>query len=330
MDTWPGRWALQATCRVIGAFDEPVSSSTPPSPAPSETAAAQRRPVRRATAIILGVVAVQVLVLTILVTKNGAYGYFSDEFYHIACSERLAWGYVDHPPLTVALLALIRAVFGDAVWAMRLGPILATAGVIVLTGLMARRLGAGTFGQGLATLAAAVTPWYLIPASTWTLNSFDTLSWALGAYVIIGILKSENPKGWLVFGIVAGLGLLTKLSMGYLLIGLFVALLLTPNRKYFASIVDGKFRPGWHLWGGVVLAILIFLPHIVWQVQNGWPTIEFARGSARSSKPGARPVSTLTPIAFMAARSTSAGSRNAPSPKFGRSGNYSFCLDRYI
>jgi hypothetical protein len=233
----------------------------------------------RATAVILGVAAVQVLVLVILVAKNGAYGYFSDEFYHIACSERLAWGYVDHPPLTVALLALIRAVFGDAVWAMRLGPILATAGVIVLTGLMARRLGAGTFGQGLAALAATVTPWYLVPSSTWTLNSFDTFFWALGAYVIIGILKTENPKGWLVFGIVAGLGLLTKLSMGYLLIGLFVALLLTPNRKYFMSKVDGKYRPGWQLWGGVALALLIFLPHVIWQVQNGWPTVEFARGS---------------------------------------------------
>ncbi len=234
---------------------------------------------RRATAIILGVAAVQVLVLVILVGSNGVWGYFSDEFYHIACSEHLAWGYVDHPPLTAALLALIRAVFGDAVWAMRLGPILATAGVIVLTGLMARRLGAGTFGQGLAALAAAVAPWYLVPASTWTLNSFDTFFWALGAYVIIGILKSENPKGWLVFGVVAGLGLLTKLSMGYFLIGLLVALVLTPNRKYFLSKVDGKFRPGWHLLGGVALALLIFLPFLIWQVQNGWPTIEFARGS---------------------------------------------------
>ena len=96
----------------------------------------------RATAVILGVAAVQIVLFVILVGANGVWGYFSDEFYHIACSERLAWGYVDHPPLTVALLALIRAVFGDAVWAMRLGPILATAGIIVLTGLMARRLAA--------------------------------------------------------------------------------------------------------------------------------------------------------------------------------------------
>ena len=92
---------------------------------------------RRATAILLGLAAVQNLVLIIAAT-NSSYGYFLDELYFLACSEHLAWGYVDQPPLSIALLALIRAVFGEAVWVMRLGPILATAGVIVLTGLYGR------------------------------------------------------------------------------------------------------------------------------------------------------------------------------------------------
>ncbi len=122
-----------------------MSSNTPLSPASGETAAAQPRPMGRATAIILGIAAVYILILIIAVT-NDSYGYFSDEFYYLACSEHLAWGYVDHPPLSIALLATVRAIFGDAVWAMRLPPILATAGAVVLTGLMARRLGAGAFG----------------------------------------------------------------------------------------------------------------------------------------------------------------------------------------
>ncbi len=233
----------------------------------------------RATAVILGVAAVQILVLVILVAKNGAYGYFSDEFYYLACSEHLAWGYVDHPPLSVAFLALIRAIFGDAVWAMRLPPILATAGTIVVTGLMARRLGAGTFGQSLAALATALVPMYLVPATTWTVNSFDVLFWTLGAYVILGILKDDSPKGWLLFGLIAGLGLLNKLSMAFFVFGLCVALVLTSNRKYIVSKIGGKFRPGLHLWGGAALAVLIFLPHLIWQGLNDWPTIEFARNS---------------------------------------------------
>ncbi len=66
----------------------------------------------RATAILVGLAALPILIA--LVATNDEYGYFSNEFYYLACSEHLAWGYVDHPPLSIALLALIRAIFGDA------------------------------------------------------------------------------------------------------------------------------------------------------------------------------------------------------------------------
>ncbi len=254
-----------------------MSSSTQPSPTPNKTETTQSQS-GRATAVLLSIAAVFFLVVMIAATRS-SYGYFIDELYFLACSEHLAWGYVDHPPLSIALLALIRAIFGDALWALRLPPILATAGTIVLTGLMARRLGAGTFGQGLASRAAAVTPWYLGPASYYSMNPFDALFWTLGAYVILGILKNDAPKGWLLFGLIAGLGLQNKLSMGFLGLGLCVALVLTRSRKYIVSRVDGKFRPGLYLWGSGALAVLIFLPHLIWQVLNDWPTIEFMRNS---------------------------------------------------
>ncbi len=67
-----------------------------------ETAAPQRPPAGRATAILLGLAALPFLVP--LLAKNGSYGHFSDEFYYLACSDHLAWGYVDHPPLSTASL----------------------------------------------------------------------------------------------------------------------------------------------------------------------------------------------------------------------------------
>jgi 4-amino-4-deoxy-L-arabinose transferase-like glycosyltransferase len=233
--------------------------------------------VGRATAFLLGLAALPILIAE--VAANGSYGYFSDEFYYLACSEHLAWGYIDHPPLSIVLLALIRVILGDALWALHLLPALAVAGSVFLTGLMARRLGAGAFGQDLAALAAAVTPPYLVFARTYSMNAFDLLFWTLGAYVILGILKNNAPKGWLLFGLIAGLGLQNKLSMGFFGLGLCVALVLTSHRKYIVSKVDGKFRPGLHLWGGGALAVLFLLPHLIWQVLNGWPTIEFMRNS---------------------------------------------------
>ncbi len=230
----------------------------------------------RATAILIGLAALTILVA---LARNGRYGYFIDELYYVACSEHLAWGYVDQPPLSLVLLALSRAIFGDATWALRLLPALATATAVILTGLMARRLGGGTFAQALAALAAVVSPMYLIFASAYSMNHFDLLFWTLGAYVILGILKNDDPRGWLLFGLIAGLGLQNKLSMGFFGLGLCLALVLTSNRKYIVSKIDGKFRPGLHLWSGGALAMLIFLPHLIWQILNDWPTIEFMSNS---------------------------------------------------
>jgi hypothetical protein len=63
--------------------------------------------------------------------SDPAYGYFRDELYYIACSEHLAWGYVDHPPLSIAIRAATRAVLGDAMLAIRLPVILAGATTVV-------------------------------------------------------------------------------------------------------------------------------------------------------------------------------------------------------
>lgn len=52
------------------------------------------------------------------------YSYFRDELYYLACAQNLAWGYVDHPPLSIAILKLFTSVFGTELWAVRLPGVL--------------------------------------------------------------------------------------------------------------------------------------------------------------------------------------------------------------
>ena len=42
------------------------------------------------------------------------YGLFRDEYYYLACADHLAWGYVDQPPLSIAVLAAVAALLGDS------------------------------------------------------------------------------------------------------------------------------------------------------------------------------------------------------------------------
>ncbi|MFA6242243.1 MAG: glycosyltransferase family 39 protein [Candidatus Hydrogenedentales bacterium] len=204
-------------------------------------------------------------------TAMYGYGYFRDEMYYIECAKRLAWGYVDHPPLSLAILAVWRTLFGDSMLALRFPAILAGAGSVFMAGLIAREMGGKRFAQGLACLCVLVAPIYLTMGTFFSMNAFDQLFWTLGAYVLVRMINRDDPRMWLWFGVVAGFGLLNKISVTFFGFGVVVAMLITPYRKYFLSR---------YLWLGGALAFLIFLPHLIWQAFNGWPTIEFTQNAA--------------------------------------------------
>ncbi len=105
------------------------------------------------TAVLVYLAAATWLLHLLFATK---YGIFRDELYYIACSKHLAWGYVDEPPFAPLMLFLVRHTLGESLYAIRALPALCNALLVLLTGLMARELGAGRFGQALAALAAMV------------------------------------------------------------------------------------------------------------------------------------------------------------------------------
>jgi 4-amino-4-deoxy-L-arabinose transferase-like glycosyltransferase len=212
------------------------------------------------------------------------YGIFRDELYYLACADHMAWGYVDHPPLSIAVLWLTRAVLGDALWAIRLPPSLALAAVVGLTGWLAREVGGGKGAQALAMLAALVAPDYLAVGHFFSMNAFDVLLWTAVFCVLSRLLRAPRPALWFWFGALLGLGLLNKLSMLWLIAGVGVGLLATPPRRLFLT-------PG--PWLAAAVTALLYAPHIAWQVANGWPTLEFIHNATTQK------MAPLSPIQFI-------------------------------
>ncbi|HEV2093750.1 MAG TPA: glycosyltransferase family 39 protein [Rubrobacter sp.] len=206
-----------------------------------------------------------VKLLVHLLTANN-YGYFRDELYYIAAGERLAPGYVDFPPFVALVTALVHATLGDSLLALRLLPALAGAAVVVLAGLMARELGGGRLAQGLAALAVLVAPNFLVFGTFVSMDAFDQLFQVSAAYVLLVILKRDRPRLWLLFGLFAGLGLLTKVTMLFFGFAVLVALLVTPARRHLLT--------PWPWLGGAV-AFVFLLPYLLWNAARGWPTLEF-------------------------------------------------------
>jgi len=225
----------------------------------------------------VGLIAVSVAKLVFQLATHRGYGIFRDELYYLACAAHPDWGYVDHPPLSIWLLWLQTALFGDSLLALRLLPAIAGAGAVLVAGLLARELGGGRFAQRLAAAGAFCSPYLLATSHFYSMNVFEWLFVSLLALVAARILGRGMARGWIVFGALAGMALLNKLLAGVFAIGLVGGMLLGPERRELA-------RPG--IYRGGALAALLFAPHIVWQVLNGWPTLEFmARASAEKIAP---------------------------------------------
>lgn len=202
------------------------------------------------------------------------YGLFRDELYYIAMSDNLDFGYVDVPPLVPFLLAIVRSVLGTSFFALHLLPAISGALVVWLVSLMVKKFGGGFNALLLALTCVTLAPIYLAWESTYSYDVFDKLNWTLMLYVTVLILKTEDRKYWIYFGLVAGFALLTKITILFLAFGLLSAMMMTKERKSFLS---------WQLWAGAVLAILIFSPYIIWQIKEGLPALEYY-GSYASSK----------------------------------------------
>ncbi len=230
-------------------------------------------PVR--TALLCGL-AGGMLSVAIQLPFLGRYGWDRDELYFLSAARRPALGYVDFPPLTAWIGWVVHAVAGNSLDALRLTCLAAGVGVIVLVALMVRELGGGWRAQLAAAVGWALMPVALGSASIFHPTWFDQLAWAAFLYVALRILGRPEPRLWPVLGLVAGIGLEAKYTIAVLLVAFTIGLLLTPSRRLLAR------RGPWLALG---VALLVFLPNLVWQAEHGWPSVHFA--SSQNSKTAA-------------------------------------------
>ena len=196
---------------------------------------------------------------------NNRYGYFRDEFDYMSCGDHLAWGYVDQPPLIPFLIHICRTVLGDSLRAIRFIPAVASSLLVVQTAVLAREFGGRRFALLLSAITVIIAPQYLSNGSLLTTNCLEPNLWMGCAYFAILAIKRNQPKYWLWFGVIAGIGLQEKYSIALFGFGIVVGLLLTAQRRVFLS--------PW-IWVGGAAAFLIFLPNLLWNIHYHWPFVQ--------------------------------------------------------
>src|SRR6266700_1009288 len=189
---------------------------------------------RRLSIELTLIVVFSTMALLVHLLTNGRYGYFRDELYYIACGRHLDFGYVDQPLLSILLLRLSEVLLGNSLFAIRLLPALAGAAAIAITGLIARELGGRGWAIALACAASLCALFNLAVGNFFSMNAFEALFWTGCVYLLVRIINGGSPTLWLWFGALLGIGIENKHSMVLFGVGIFVALLLTPERCHFA------------------------------------------------------------------------------------------------
>ncbi|MFP2995107.1 glycosyltransferase family 39 protein [Spongiivirga sp. MCCC 1A20706] len=210
------------------------------------------------------IVILSIVKLSIQWLGNRNYGFHRDELLHLSASEHLDWGFMEFPPLIAFFGKLSYWLFDYSLLGVRLFPTLAGVAILILCCLMAKEL-KGSWPaillSGLCILA--FLPFYR-NHTLFQPVAFDQLFWTLGFYFLIKYMNSKHTKFLLLLGVTLGLGVLNKYTMLVWAFGVLVSLFFYEKGRLFKN--------KWLYISGLI-ALLIFLPNIIWQLQHDIPLL---------------------------------------------------------
>ncbi|GAB3888451.1 glycosyltransferase family 39 protein [Kibdelosporangium lantanae] len=193
------------------------------------------------------------------------FGWHRDEFYYVIAGQHLAWGYPDQSPLT-PLLARLAAELPGGVLPLRLLAIVCQLGCVVLVAKLAAEFGGRRRAQTVAAAAVAACPVFVASSMLFGTTVTDQLAWAAVFVTVARAVRLGTVRAWLLAGVVAGVGLENKYTVGVLLLGVLLGFAL-----YRRVVLR---TPG--LWLASVVAALLIVPNLVWNAQHSWAQFQMA------------------------------------------------------
>jgi hypothetical protein len=194
--------------------------------------------------------------------QNSMYQPQRDEFLYLAEGNHLAWGYMEVPPL-LSVFASLTHLFGDGFFWIKCWPSLFGAFTFILSGEIILSLGGQSFAVLLAFFSFVFTG-FLRMNFLFQANFLEQFFWTLMAYGLIRFIQSGKKQWIYLFGISAGLGMMSKYSVAFFLISLLLGLALTKERKIFADK---------HLYYSALIGFILFLPNLIWQYLHHFPLL---------------------------------------------------------
>ena len=184
----------------------------------------------------------------------------------LAWGSNLDWGFNKHPPLSAFAVEVFYQIFGNQDWAYYFLSQL----FVVSTFFIIFKFSEDFFKNKIHCLISILLLegifFYNFTTPEFNVNVCQLPFWALTVYYCWKGLKQNDITSWLLFGLFAGLGILSKYLFIYLLIALdtfFIYLIIKRkfNSKCFVSLIS---------------FFIVLLPHLIWLIDNNYITVTYA------------------------------------------------------
>jgi len=197
----------------------------------------------------------------------GAIDLRTDEAYYWTWSKESALSFLDHPPMIAWFIRFGTAIFGDTNLGVRFAGIVAMLVTQLLLADIVRRVTHDVRAVAIAVLMPEAALYYgLLMAKVSPDVALIPFAVAM-VWALVRLHESDDARWWLAAGAFAGLALLSK----------FTAIMLLPAVAAFMLVPEwrGRWLASPYPWAAALIAVVVFLPVLIWNSQHDWASFRF-------------------------------------------------------
>jgi hypothetical protein len=190
--------------------------------------------------------------------------YHRDELLYFSFCNHLDTGYATTPPFTGLMAFISKSIFGYSLFSTRFFPALFSGILVFLTAMIAKEFKGSFKSQVISAIGVTLTMFLATVYGIFTPYFFDIFFWTLIIFLIIRFINTSNNQYLILLGIVIGFAILNKYSVLFLLFAVLMVTPFTIHRKIFSNKI---------FYLGLLIALLIAMPNIIWQITHHFPVI---------------------------------------------------------
>jgi undecaprenyl-diphosphatase len=194
-------------------------------------------------------------------------GLGDDEAYYWQWAQHLALSYYDHPPMVAYLVALTTKVVGNSPFGVRCFNIVLMPCMSVLVYRITLQIYKNQASATFALVIFNLLPIFFLGSLLIAPDTPMLFCYILGLYLFIQIIVENKSNYWYLLGGVTGLGLLSKYTMVFIYLAIFLYLIMNKDQRHWLK----NRKP----YLAFLLSLVIFSPVIYWNYQHHWGSFAF-------------------------------------------------------